>query len=94
MILSQDQPFNLSILTSYEIQQLRLLEAWCAFGHNEFGKNVISVLEIITHKIHGKDATITSGLLKRFDMDAQDIKAYVSRRSNKVLLGPPYCFYH
>ncbi len=68
MFLSLDQPFNPSILTSYEIQQLRLLEAWCAFGHNEFGKNVISVLEIITHKIHGKDAMITSGLLKQEDV--------------------------
>ncbi len=27
-------------------------------------------------------------------MDAQDIQAYVSRRSNKALLGPPYRFYH
>ena len=65
--LCKPEQFNPSILTSQEIQQLRLLEAWCAFGHNEVGKNLISILERITHKIHGKDAMIPSGLLKRYD---------------------------
>jgi hypothetical protein len=71
------------------------LQAWSVFGQNECGTKFISLLEIITRNKHGKDATITTSLLNWFEIDyPENIKAQINLHSNKVLLNPPYCFFH
>ncbi len=64
--LVEPEGYNPSLMTRYQLEQLRLYESWCAFGHNEYSKNLICVLEEITRLIYGQSATIPNRILGFF----------------------------
>jgi hypothetical protein len=57
-VLCEPEGCNPSIMSRYQLEQLRLFEAWCAFCHNEYTKNLICVLEEMSRQIYGPSATI------------------------------------
>jgi hypothetical protein len=56
--LVEPEGYNPSIMSHYQMEQLRLYKSWCAFGHNEYTKNLICVLEEIARRMYGPSATI------------------------------------
>ena len=69
---------NPSLLTRYQLEQLRLYEGWCAFGHHEYTKNLICVLEELVRRIYGPSATIPNRILGLFLLDQTEIKSLVA----------------
>jgi hypothetical protein len=67
--------------SSFNFDQLRLYEGWCAFLHNEHTKNLLCVLEAIVRKVYGPNDTIPYCYLKGFSLDQKDIKLLVERRA-------------
>ncbi len=53
-------------MSRYQLEQLRLFEAWCAFCHNEHTKNLLCVLEEMSRQIYGVSATIPNQCLEFF----------------------------
>jgi len=58
-----------------------LYEGWCAFGHHEYTKNLICVLEELVRRIYGPSATIPNRILGLFLLDQTEIKSLVAHRS-------------
>ena len=67
--------------SSFNFDQLRLYEGWCAFLHNEHTKNLLCVLEAIARNVYGPNDTIPYRYLKGFSLDHKDIKSLVERRA-------------
>ncbi len=76
--LVEPEGYNPSIMTGYQLEQLWLYEGWCAFGHNEYTKNLLCVLEEITRRIYGPSATIPNQILGVFSLDHKEIKSLVA----------------
>ena len=77
-------------MSRYQLEQLRLFEAWCAFCHNEYTKNLICVLEELTRRIYGPSATIPNRILGLFSM--QSLVPLVAHRSKLTSTKLPYQF--
>ena len=88
----EPQEFNASLLTCYQLVQLRLYEGWCAFGHHEYTKNLICVLEELVRRIYGPSATIPNRILGLFLLDQTEIKSLVAHRSKLTSTKLPYQF--
>jgi hypothetical protein len=67
-----------------------LYEGWCAFGHNEYTKNLLCVLEEITRRIYGPSATIPNRIVGVFSLDQKEIKSLVARRAKHTSKHLPY----
>jgi len=67
--------------SSFNFDQLRLYEGWCAFLHNEHTKNFLCVLEAIARNVYGPNDTIPYRYLKGFSLDHEDIKSLVEGRA-------------
>ena len=67
--------------SSFNFDQLRLYEGWCAFLHNEHTKNLLCVLGAIARKVYGPNDTIPYRYLKGFSLDHKDIKSLVERQA-------------
>ncbi len=79
--LVEPEGYNPSIMTRYQLEQLRLYEGWCAFCHKEYTKNLLCVLEEITRRIYGSSATIPNRTLGVFSLDHKEIKSLVARQA-------------
>ena len=88
----EPEEYNPSIMSRYQMEQLRLYESWCAFGYNEYTKNLICVLEEIARRIYGPSATITNRILGLFLLDQTEIKSLVAHRSKLTSTNLPYQF--
>ena len=64
--LVEPEGYNPSLMTCYQLEQLRLYKSWCVFGHNEYSKNLIGILQEITRWIYGQSATIPNRILGFF----------------------------
>ncbi len=64
--LVEPEGYNPSLMTHYQLEQLRLYKSWCAFGHKEYSKNLICVLKEITRRIYGPSAMIPNRILGFF----------------------------
>jgi hypothetical protein len=78
--------------STFNFDQLRLYEGWCAFLHNEYAKNILCVLEAISRKVYGPNDTIPSRYLKGFRLDHKDIKSLVERRAENKCFTQLYRF--
>ncbi len=90
--LVEPECYNPSIMTRYQLEQLRLYEGWCAFGHNKYTKNLLCVLKEITRRIYGPSATIPSRILGVFSLDHKEIKLLVARWAKHRSKHLPYHF--
>jgi hypothetical protein len=90
--LVEPEGYNPSIMTRYQLEQLQLYESWCAFGHNEYTKNLICVLEEVTRRIYGPSATIPNRILGLFLLDQTEIKSPVARQAKLTSKHLPYQF--
>jgi hypothetical protein len=79
-------------MTRYQLEQLRLYEGWCAFGHNEYTKNFFCVLKEITRRIYGPSATIPNRILGVFSLDHKEIKSLVAHQAKHTSKHLPYLF--
>jgi len=53
--------------SSFNLDQLRLYEDWCAFLHNEHTKNKLCILEAIARNVYGPNDTIPHRYLKNVE---------------------------
>jgi hypothetical protein len=67
-------------------------ESWCVFGHNEYTKNLICVLEEIARRIYGPSATIPNRILGLSSLDQTEIKSLVAHRAKLTSKHLPYQF--
>jgi len=88
----EPEGYNPSIMNCYQMEQLRLYKSWCAFGHNEYTKNLICVLEDIARWIYGPSATIPNRILGLFSLDQTEIKSLVARQFKLKSKHLPYQF--
>ena len=88
----EPEGYNPSLLTRYQLEQLRLYEGLCAFGHHEYTKNLISALEELIRRIYGPSATIPNRILGLFLLDQTEIKSLVAHRSKLTSTKLPYQF--
>jgi hypothetical protein len=79
-------------MTRYQLEQLRLYEGWCAFGRNEYTKNLLCILKEITRRIYGPSATIPNRILGVFSLDHKEIKLLVARQAKHTSTHLPYHF--
>ena len=86
----EPEVFDPTFLTRYQLEQLRLYEGWCAFGHHEYTKNLMCVLEELTRRIYGPSATIPNRILGLFSM--QSLEPLVAHRSKLTSTKLPYQF--
>jgi len=84
--------YNLADDSSFNFDQLRLYEGWCAFLHNEHTKNLLCVLEAIARNVYGPNDTIPHRYLKGFSLDHKDIKWLVERRAENKSTTQLYLF--
>jgi hypothetical protein len=90
--LVEREGYNPSLMTRYQLEQLRLYEGWCAFGHNKYTKNLLCILEEMTRRIYGPSATISNIILGVFSLDQKEIKSLVARRAKHTSKHLPYHF--
>jgi hypothetical protein len=86
----EPEEYNPFIMSRYQMEQLRLYESWCAFGHHEYTKNLICVLEELVRRIYGPSATILNRILGLFSVDQTEIKSRDARRSTLTSTHLPY----
>ena len=67
-----------------------MYEGWCAFGHHEYTKNLISVLEELIRRIYRPSATIPNRILGLFSL--LGLEALVAHRSKLTSTKLPYQF--
>ena len=79
--LSEPEGFNPSILSRYQLEQLRLFKAWCALCHNEYTKNLLCVLEEMSRQIYGP--------VHQFPTDFLSYLHWIIRKSSRSLHVDP-----
>ncbi len=67
---------DLSVITKKELDQLKLMEAFNAFWHNEYLKNMICILATLSQKVYGPNISIPDKLLKLYMLDDPNVKAH------------------
>ncbi len=90
--LFEPEGYSPSIITRYQLEQLRLYKGWYAFCHNEYKKNLLCIHEEITRRIYGTSATIPNRFLEAFSLDHKEIKLLVERRAKHTSKHLPYHF--
>ena len=84
--------FSFDKLSAVDIDELRLYEAMCRFGQNEYVKNLVCVLEHICKKVYGNDKDILGQLLKALSLDTTEVKSLTNLRFQRKETFPPNCY--